>query len=51
VLGPYDTVRTAIVNAENSMFVNGVTPAKALSQAQAASNALITTYNQRVGAG
>jgi sn-glycerol 3-phosphate transport system substrate-binding protein len=51
VLGPYDTVRTAIVNAENSMFVNGVAPAKALSQAQAASNALITTYNQRVGAG
>ncbi len=49
VLGPFDTVRTAIVNAENSMFSSGVSPAKALSQAQTASNKLITVYNQRIG--
>ena len=49
VLGPYDDVRTAISNAENSMFTNGTSPAAALAQAQAASDALIATYNQRVG--
>ena len=49
MLGPFDTVRTAIVNAENSMFSSGVSPAKALSQAQTASNKLITVYNQRIG--
>jgi sn-glycerol 3-phosphate transport system substrate-binding protein len=50
VLGPFDDVRTAIVNAENSMFTSGTTPAAALARAQAASDTLITNYNQRVGA-
>jgi sn-glycerol 3-phosphate transport system substrate-binding protein len=49
VLGPYDDVRTAIVNAENSMFVSGVAPATALAQAESAANTLITDYNQRIG--
>jgi sn-glycerol 3-phosphate transport system substrate-binding protein len=49
VLGPFDDVRTAVINAEDSMFVNGVAPATAVAQAQTASNALITSYNQRIG--
>ena len=49
VLGPFDDVRTAIVNAENSMFTNGTSPTAALARAQAASDALIATYNQRIG--
>jgi len=49
VLGPFDDVRTAIVNAENSMFARGVAPATALTRAQAASDALITAYNRRIG--
>jgi hypothetical protein len=31
------------------MFVNGVTPAAALAQAQSAADNLITSYNQRIG--
>jgi len=38
-----------VINAEDSMFVNGVAPATAVAQAQTASNALITSYNQRIG--
>ena len=49
VLGPFDVVRTAIVNAENSMFTSSVAPAAALSRAQTASDGLIATYNQRIG--
>jgi len=50
VLGPFDDVRTAIVNAENAMFTNGTAPAVALAQARTASDGLISAYNQRVGA-
>ena len=49
VLGPFDDVRTAVVNAEDSMFVNGVAPATAVARAQTAADGLITTYNQRIG--
>lgn len=51
VIGPYDSVRTAIVTAENSMFVSGVSPNAALSAAQVASHKLISDYNQRLGVG
>ncbi|MGO8873142.1 MAG: ABC transporter substrate-binding protein [Acidimicrobiales bacterium] len=51
VLGPYDDVRTAIVSAESSMFVSGVSPSTALSAAASASNKLIQSYNQRLGVG
>jgi sn-glycerol 3-phosphate transport system substrate-binding protein len=51
VLGPYGSVRTALVAAENSMFVNGVSASSALSTAQSQSNKLITDYNQRLGVG
>ena len=49
ILGPFDDVRTAVVNAEDSMFVNGVAPATAVGRAQTASNGLISSYNQRIG--
>jgi sn-glycerol 3-phosphate transport system substrate-binding protein len=49
VLGPFDDVRTAVVNAEDSMFVSGVAPATAVAQAQSSANGLITSYNQRIG--
>ena len=51
LLGPFDDVRTAVANAESSMFVNGVAPATAVAQAQSASDSLISSYNQRIGAG
>jgi sn-glycerol 3-phosphate transport system substrate-binding protein len=51
VLGPYDDVRTAIVEAEESMFTNGVSPTAALARAKAATDMLIANYNQRIGAG
>ena len=51
VIGPYDSVRTALITAENSMFVNGTSPTAAIAGAQAASDKLITTYNQRLGVG
>ena len=49
VLGPFDDVRTAVVNAEDSMFVSGVAPATAVAQAQSSANGRITSYNQRIG--
>ena len=49
MIGPYSDVRTAIVNAENSMFTNGVSPSAALSGAASQVNATIATYNQRLG--
>ncbi|MGA2835139.1 MAG: ABC transporter substrate-binding protein [Acidimicrobiales bacterium] len=51
VLGPYDDVRTAVVDAEESMFTNGVSPTTALARAKAATDTLITNYNQRIGPG
>ena len=50
LLGPFDDVRTAVANAESSMFVNGTSPAAAVRQAQTAANGLIAGYNQRIGA-
>ena len=51
VIGPYDSVRTAIVTAENSMFVSGTSASAAITAAQVASNKLISDYNQRLGVG
>ncbi len=48
VLGPYDDVRTAVVNAEESMFTNGVSPSVALARAKAATDTLISNYNRRI---
>jgi sn-glycerol 3-phosphate transport system substrate-binding protein len=50
VIGPYDDVRIDVLNAEESMYTAGVSPAKALANAAKAANATIATYNQRLGA-
>lgn len=49
VIGAYNAVRTAVLDAEESMYVNGVAPATALKNAAAAADAAIGSYNQRVG--
>jgi sn-glycerol 3-phosphate transport system substrate-binding protein len=49
VIGPYGDVRIDVLNAEESMFTAGVTPAKALANALKTANATISNYNQRLG--
>jgi sn-glycerol 3-phosphate transport system substrate-binding protein len=49
VIGPFADVRTALASAEASMFVNGTSPEAALKAASAASDAAITSYDQRLG--
>ena len=49
VLGAYEDVRTAVLDAEQSMYVNGVPPDQALSSAARAADQAIAAYNQRVG--
>jgi sn-glycerol 3-phosphate transport system substrate-binding protein len=50
VLGPYTQVRTAELNAEESMFQSHVSPSVALKQASAKIDQIITQYDQRIGA-
>jgi sn-glycerol 3-phosphate transport system substrate-binding protein len=50
VIGPYADVRIDVLNAEESMYTGGVSPAKALKNAATAVNSTISTYNQRLGA-
>ena len=49
VIGAYNDVRTAVLNAEESMYINGVTPAAALTTAADKANQAIASYTQRVG--
>jgi len=49
VIGAYNDVRSAVLDAEESMYINGVAPATALKNAANAANAAITAYNQRIG--
>jgi sn-glycerol 3-phosphate transport system substrate-binding protein len=51
VIGPYGDVRIDFLNAEESMYTGGVSPAKALANAKKSANATISTYNQRLGVG
>jgi sn-glycerol 3-phosphate transport system substrate-binding protein len=51
VIGPYADVRTDVVNAEISMYTQGVSPAKALSTAESNVNQTISGYNNRLGVG
>jgi sn-glycerol 3-phosphate transport system substrate-binding protein len=51
VIGPYADVRTDVVNAEISMYTQGVAPAKAVSTAQSNVNQTILSYNSRLGVG
>ncbi len=49
VIGPYADVRNAIADAEQSMYQQGVRPATALATAARQVNAILATYNQRLG--
>ncbi len=49
VIGPYADVRTDVLNAEISMFTQGVKPAKAVSSASSNVNTTISNYNSRLG--
>jgi sn-glycerol 3-phosphate transport system substrate-binding protein len=50
VIGPYADVRTDVVNAEISMYTQGVSPSKAVSTAESSVNQTISSYNSRLGA-
>lgn len=49
VIGAYNDVRAAVLNAEESMYLSGVAPAAALKNAASAADAAISAYNQRIG--
>ncbi len=49
VIGDYLGVRSAVRNAEESMFTGGTNPDSALSSALRNANAAISAYNARVG--
>jgi sn-glycerol 3-phosphate transport system substrate-binding protein len=49
VIGPYADVRTAILNAEEGMFQQGISPAATLANVQQQVNSIIAGYNQRLG--
>ncbi len=49
VIGPYGDVRTDVLNAEISMYTQGVSPSKAVSNAQSNVNQTISSYNSRLG--
>ena len=51
VIGPYADVRTDVVNAEISMYTQGVAPAKAVSTAESNVNQTISSYNSRLAGG
>ena len=51
VIGPYADVRTDVVNAEISMYTQGVAPSKAVSTAQNNVNQTLSSYNSRLGVG
>jgi sn-glycerol 3-phosphate transport system substrate-binding protein len=49
VIGPYDDVRTDVLNAEISMFTQGVSPAAAVKAAEQNVNSTLSSYNSRLG--
>ena len=48
VIGPYADVRTDVLNAENSMYTQGVKPAAAVKTAAQSVNSSISSYNSRL---
>jgi sn-glycerol 3-phosphate transport system substrate-binding protein len=48
VIGDYNDVRTAVLNAEMSMYQSGVSPAAALATAAQQVTAILQSYNQRL---
>jgi sn-glycerol 3-phosphate transport system substrate-binding protein len=49
VIGPYANVRTDVLNAEISMYTQGVKPATAVKTAESNVNSTIASYNSRLG--
>ena len=49
VIGPFPTVRTDELTAEESMYTHGVSPAKALAGLVKSVNTTLANYNQRLG--
>ena len=49
VIGDYVGVRNAMRDAENTMFLEGKSPADALKSAASNANSVIQDYNSRVG--
>jgi sn-glycerol 3-phosphate transport system substrate-binding protein len=49
VIGPYADVRTDVLNAEISMYTQGVSPAAAVKAAAQNVNSTISSYNSRLG--
>jgi sn-glycerol 3-phosphate transport system substrate-binding protein len=50
VIGPYADMRTAVQNAEISMYTSGVSAASAVKTAEQNVNTTISSYNSRLGA-
>lgn len=51
VIGPFAQVRTDVLDAEESMYQQGVSPSAALKAATKAVDATISQYNQSLGVG
>jgi sn-glycerol 3-phosphate transport system substrate-binding protein len=49
VIGPYAAVRTDVLNAEISMYTQGVRPASAVKTAESNVTSTISSYNSRLG--
>ncbi len=49
VLGPYTQVRTAELDAEESMYQSGVSPSTALANATRQIDQILSQYDQRIG--
>jgi sn-glycerol 3-phosphate transport system substrate-binding protein len=49
VIGPYDDLRIDVLDAEESMYTAGVSPATALANAAKAADTTLSEYNQRLG--
>ena len=49
VIGPYDDLRIDVLDAEESMYTAGVSPATALANAAKAADSTLSGYNQRLG--
>jgi sn-glycerol 3-phosphate transport system substrate-binding protein len=49
IIGPYADVRTDVLNAEVSMYTQGVKPAAAIKAAEQNVNSTISDYNSRLG--
>jgi sn-glycerol 3-phosphate transport system substrate-binding protein len=49
IIGPYADVRTDVLNAEVSMYTQGVKPAAAIKAAEQNVNSTISEYNSRLG--